>query len=354
VTKTDVAAVDAAALETWFRESARDLPWRRRRTGYTGLVSEAMLQQTQVERVRDRYAAFMRRFPTVRTLAEADEQEVLAAWQGLGYYRRARNLHAAARMIMADFAGRVPRTADELRRLPGVGRYTAGAIASIVYGERTPLVDGNVQRVLARWFGDERAPSDPAALRWAWKAAEALVERAGDPGVFNEALMELGATVCTPKSPSCEACPMAGSCNAHRTGRADEIPPPRVLPDRTELHFHTVLVRRGTKLLFEQRASDGLWSRMWQTPTIEAPRPLRAKAVGARLPVPISDLTACGSFVHHTTHRHITFHVFTATSRARRGTWRVLDDIVDLPMSNAQRRVFTVAEEPALPFTDRK
>src|SRR5690606_31034689 len=165
----------AAAVETWFTSTARDLPWRRRRTGYTALVSEAMLQQTQVGRVIEKYESFMRRFPTLRALAEADEQSVLATWQGLGYYRRARHLHAAARAIVREHAGRVPCTAEELMHLPGVGRYTAGAIASIVFGERTPLVDGNVQRVLARLVADDRSPTATEAVRDSWQHADDLV-----------------------------------------------------------------------------------------------------------------------------------------------------------------------------------
>ena len=199
-----MAGRDAAivrALCGWFRRKARDLPWRRRRTGYTALVAEAMLQQTQVARVVERYRAFLRRFPSVRVLAEAREQQVLAEWQGMGYYRRARNLHAAAKMIVRDFGGRVPRTADKLRKLRGVGRYTAASIASIVYGERTPLVDGNVQRVLARLDARPGRAQDPKLVKWAWRRAAELVELVDSPGSLNEGLMELGAVVCTPGSP---------------------------------------------------------------------------------------------------------------------------------------------------------
>ncbi|MHC4652819.1 MAG: A/G-specific adenine glycosylase [Planctomycetota bacterium] len=198
-----------AALCAWFRREARDLPWRRRRTGYTALVSEAMLQQTQVARVVERYRAFVRRFPNVRRLAKAREQAVLAEWQGMGYYRRARNLHAAAKMIVGEFGGRVPRTADQLRTLPGVGRYTAASIASIVYGERTPLVDGNVQRVLARLDVKSGRAQDPQLVKWAWERTGQLVALAESPGSLNEGLMELGAVVCTPRNPTCETCPVA-------------------------------------------------------------------------------------------------------------------------------------------------
>ena len=342
VAELGIPDADIRALEAWYHANARDLPWRRRRNGYTALVAESMLQQTQVERVRDRFTAFLRRFPSVAALAEADEQAVLAEWQGLGYYRRARSLHAAARAVVAEHGGRVPRTASALRTLPGVGPYTAGAIASIVYGERAAIVDGNVQRVLARWAGNDAPPNDTATVKWTWATAGGLVTRCDDPGVFNEALMELGATVCTPKTPSCVACPVRGSCVAHRTDRVHEIPPPKTAPPRRTVHFHTCVIRRGTRVLFEQRPGSGLWSRMWQTPTVEAGTALAAVDFVSRLPVTISDMTAAGRFVHQTTHRRVEFHVYTAMSRARRGVWRAADDLADLPMSNAQRRVLEV------------
>jgi len=208
------------ALERWFARHARDLPWRRRRTGYRALVAEVMLQQTQVSRVAERYVEFLRRFPTVRGLAEADEQEVLAAWQGLGYYRRARNLHAAARLIVAERGGRIPRTVDGLRQLPGVGRYTAGAIASIVYGAPAPIVDGNVQRVIARWDANDAPPADASTVAETWRRAEDLVGATARPGVLNEALMELGATVCTPVNPMPRRRVVRGA-----TGRAPGLHP---------------------------------------------------------------------------------------------------------------------------------
>jgi A/G-specific adenine glycosylase len=169
------------------------------------LVSELMLQQTQVSRVVERFANFMARFPTVRSLADAPEQEVLAAWQGLGYYRRARFLHRAAQAIRDMHGAEVPDNVAALAALPGVGRYTAGAIASIVFGQAAAIVDGNVLRVLSRLADHETRMGDPAAERWAWRESTRLVQVASAPGVTNEALMELGATVCTPAAPRCDA-----------------------------------------------------------------------------------------------------------------------------------------------------
>lgn len=333
------------SLCAWFEREARDLPWRRRRSGYRALVAETMLQQTQVSRVVERYVEFLRRFPTVRRLAAASEQEVLAAWQGLGYYRRARNLLQAARRIVRDHGGRVPRDAAELRRLPGVGRYTAAAIASIVYGRAEPLVDGNVRRVLARLEardGGSGSSGGPAAS-WAWDRAAALVAAAPRPGVLNEAVMELGALVCTPAAPRCPRCPVAAHCRALRQGRQEEIPAPRPPPRRRCEHHHAVVVVRGEKVLLERRGSEGMWSSMWQVPTVEAERPLAGREIVRALAAAVASLEPRGSFEHRTTHRWITFHVFVAAGRLRRGRWCDPAQLAAAPMSNAQRRVLARA-----------
>jgi len=191
----------AAAVEAWFVDAQRELPWRRVRNGYTALVSEAMLQQTQVARAVELYEPFMRRFPTVGALAEASEQEVLAAWQGLGYYGRARRLHAAARAIAERFEGEVPADIDALRSLPGVGRYTAGAIASIAFGARVPIVDTNVARVLMRVDARAGTSANPENVEWCWERAAQLVEACTNASHFNEGLMELGAIVCSSAAP---------------------------------------------------------------------------------------------------------------------------------------------------------
>ncbi len=326
----------------WFARAARDLPWRgRRRTGYRALVVEAMLQQTQVSRVVPAYLEFLRRFPTVQSLAAAPEQSVLAAWKGLGYYRRARSLHAAAQSIVRDFHGRVPRDAATLRALPGVGRYTAGSIASIVYGRREPLVDGNVARVLARLWAD--AEADP------WVHALALVSVAPEPGVFNEALMELGALVCTPASPRCGACPIAAHCRARAAGIQGSIPPPKRPARRRREHHHAVVIRRGGRTLLEQRPDRGMWSGMWQVPTVESPRRLDHAQIRSALRAPAARFVPCGTFLHQTTDRTITFHVYTATTSRRPpgAAWVGVATLELLPMSNAQWRVLRLAQADA-------
>ncbi len=330
----------------WFLRAGRALPWRGRgRSGYAGLVSEAMLQQTQVGRVVERYRSFMRVFPSVGALAGGSSSSVLALWQGLGYYRRARHLHAAAVMVESEFGGRVPRTVDRLRRLPGVGRYSAGAIASIVYGRAEAMVDGNVARVLARLAGRDGVGG--GAGEWAWSRSAELVGVAETPGVFNEGLMELGAEVCTPRSPSCGSCPLRRLCVAYRLGLQETIPAPRKAARRLREYHHAVVVRRGVgaraRLLLERRPSSGMWADMWQVPTVEAGRVLPVGAVRAGLSASVTQLKKVASFEFGTTHRLITFCVYTARSRQRRGVWRCADDLGDLPMSNAQRRVLARA-----------
>jgi A/G-specific adenine glycosylase len=240
----------AGAIVSWFAENARALPWRSRRSGYTALVSEIMLQQTQVDRVEPRYRAFLKRFPSVQSLAEADEADVLKAWEGLGYYRRARMLHAAARIIVSDMGGRIPRNLGELRRLPGVGRYTAGAICSIVHGQKTAIVDGNIARLLARIDGVHLPRGEQAFDTWCWKRAQTLVDASDDPARFNEGMMELGAVVCTPRSPRCRGVP--GAYVLYRFAAGDpggsarpsgQVRPQRCAPSRG--HHHEGLAHPG-------------------------------------------------------------------------------------------------------------
>lgn len=340
----------ARALERWFTRNARDLPWRaidprlKRRDAYHSLVSEAMLQQTQVARVLEKYPAFIARFPTVRRLARADEQSVLAAWSGLGYYRRARNLHRAAKMIVEEFEGKVPRDIASLRRLPGVGRYTAGAIASMVYGDAEPLVDGNVQRVLLRVEGRDVKEPDRARETWVWLRAEQLVKATNNPGAMNEALMELGATVCTPANPRCTACPLARACIAARDGTQDQIPKSAKQATKRDVYHTVVVVCSRGRVLVEQRPSGkGLWAAMWQPITIERDDRAATRAELLRT-FRLSSASKIDSFDHMTSHRRVRFEVWKGRASGvapKRGEWIARDRLNQLPIGNAQRRILT-------------
>ncbi|MEZ6318692.1 MAG: A/G-specific adenine glycosylase [Phycisphaerales bacterium] len=332
----------AGVLVRWFAAHARDLPWRTpERDPWRALVSEIMLQQTQVSRVADRYPAFVERFPTPRAMAAADEGDVLALWSGLGYYRRARALHAAARAIAHDHAGVVPADVRSLASLPGVGRYTAGAIASMVFGLPEPAVDGNVIRVLLRLHASDRSQDAPATRAWAESTARELAEATDDPGALAEALMELGATVCTPKSPTCEGCPVRAGCRAFAEGRQHEIPAPKARKAPRDLFCASVVSAdaRG-RLLVEQRPDAGMWGGLWQAPTLErddrTPNAAEVRAfVGAR------SARRRDTFVHQTTHRTVRFEVWLAEG-ARAGAGRerrTPGEIAALGLSNPQRRI---------------
>ncbi len=331
-----------AALCTWFEREQRDLPWRRQRSGYTALVAEAMSQQTQVVRVIKQYEAFIAQLPDVYALAAADEEAVLRLWNGLGYYRRARNLHAAAKRVVQDYHGEVPLEAEHLRGLPGVGPYTAGSIASIVGGAREPIVDANVLRVLQRWDADSGEVSDKQTIDRCWSRAKELVLQAKQPGVFNEALMELGATICTPRSPKCKVCPVARYCQAHKQGRQNEIPPVRKASQTpTEYHHAVVLHRRGA-VYVDQRDASGLWAGLWQPPTIEAPRKLRPSSFCNRLPMRIERPQLRSEFEFKTSSRRVIFRVYTGVTRIRSGRWQQIDALDALPLSSAHQKVLQI------------
>ena len=246
-------------LLQWYLAHARDLPWRESRDPYRVWLSEIMLQQTRVAAVIAHYHEFLRRFPTVEKLAAAREASVLAAWSGLGYYRRARMLHAAAKVVVREKGGKFPATAKDLRALPGVGRYTAAAIASIAFGEPAAVVDGNVERVLQRVSGRRLTGED------FWLQAERLLDRER-PGDFNQAMMELGATVCTPRAPACLSCPVVELC-ATRGELAGSTKPPR--QKKREIHY--ALDCRNGSVFLVQRAPDArLMAGMWELPEVDA------------------------------------------------------------------------------------
>ena len=261
-----------AGLVAWYAGSARALPWREDRDPYRILVSEMMLVQTTVAAVVPFFERFVARFPDIRTLAEADEADVLKAWEGLGYYRRARHLHAAARAVMRDHGGVIPDGPDALRALPGVGRYIAGAILSFAFGRAAPIVEANTRRVLARWLaweGDVRSSASQARL---WAAAERIVPD-DDPATFNQAFMELGALVCVPRQPMCLVCPVASDCRARQLGRQDDLPvvTPRAAP--REVFEACAAVFDGSDLLMVRRGPGGLWADFWELPTVHVAGP---------------------------------------------------------------------------------
>lgn len=258
----------AATLLGHYRKTARKLPWRDNPTAYGVWVSEMMLQQTQVATVLPYYQRWMDRFPTLESLANAPQADVLGLWQGLGYYARARALHAGASHVMQELGGQLPRTAPELQQLPGIGPYTAGAIASIAFEEPAPIVDGNVIRVLSRVFGLEGSPMHQPLKGFLWELAEALVPKTSARD-FNQALMEFGALCCTPKSPLCHECPMRQRCTAYATRSVDRLPELPKRPQVTAVVNVAALIMRHGKLLVGQLPEGApRWPSMWQLPNV--------------------------------------------------------------------------------------
>lgn len=256
----------SAAVLNWFDQHGRkNLPWQQEKSAYNTWVSEIMLQQTQVTTVIPYYKRFMERFPSIVDLAEAPIDEVLHLWTGLGYYARARNLHKAAQQVATEFGGIFPTAPEQLESLPGVGRSTAGAIASIAGGRRAAILDGNVKRVLARFAAIEGWSGSTGVQKQLWALAETLTpyERFGD---YTQAMMDLGATLCTRSKPKCERCPLAQQCQALAQNRVKELPHPRpkkVLPEKQTL---MLIVRRGTEVLLQQRPPTGIWGGLYSFP----------------------------------------------------------------------------------------
>ena len=339
-------------LLAWYRKHRRDLPWRRSDDPYAVWLSEVMLQQTRVETVRGYYERFLERFPTITDLAVADEEDVLKAWEGLGYYSRARNLHRAARTVVEDHGGALPDTYDGLLALPGVGAYTAAAVSSIVFDRPHPALDGNVMRVLSRLLrveGDLRRASTRAEMV---RAGEALMPRTG-AGDLNQALMELGARVCAPAQPRCPDCPVAHWCRA-----LAELEDPSVLPlrpvrkPRPHLQVTAGIIRRAGKVLLAKRPPGGMLAGLWEFPGGKQERgenlvDCLRREIQEELEITIDVEEEVVSVEHQFTHLSITLHAFAARYRSGRARavgcsafeWIDVDRLKNFAIPRADHRV---------------
>jgi A/G-specific adenine glycosylase len=339
-------------LLEWFAANGRDLLWRRNRTPYRIWISEVMLQQTQVITVEPYYERFLDRFPTVEALADASLEQVLKLWEGLGYYARARHLHAAARQLVSANGGTLPDRFDDLKALPGVGSYTAGAIASIAFGQRVPAVDGNARRVLCRIFGIRRDVTRSATERELEQLAVKLLPEE-QPGAFNEALIELGATICAPQGPSCSRCPVDELCWAYAEGEQEALPVRR--SRRQVPHYDVaaaVTVRDDGAVLVAKRNTDAMLGGLWEFPggkceDGESLAECLAREMREELGVEVEVGEPLTVVPHAYTHFRITLHAFWC--RLRSGEPRCLDcaafrwvnpqDLDELPMSRVDRKV---------------
>ncbi len=342
------------ALLRWYRREKRDLPWRRTRDPYAIWVSETMLQQTRVETVIPYYERFLARFPTVEALADADGDDLMEHWAGLGYYRRARNLQAAARKLVEEYGGELPDDVEALLALPGVGRYTAGAVASIAFDRDAPIVDGNVARVLARLLDLREEISSPAVQKRLWEEA-AVLAKGPHPGDLNQALMELGARVCTPRSPGCLLCPIRRHCAALQHGDPESLP--RKKPKKAPLRVEgvAVWVPRQHRWLAARRPPEGLLGGLWELPggelaSGETPEAGAARCLRERLGLELDELRGIGVVEHVFTHRILSLHVLGATARGGRvrrsgydaHRWAPLAALHELPLSAVARKALAL------------
>ncbi len=355
------------ALLTWFDRTARPMPWRKSQDPYAIWISEIMLQQTQVQTVIPYFLRFLTRFPNVTLLAAAPLEEVLKLWAGLGYYRRAKQLHLAAKTIQATHNGLFPREYAHILALPGIGRYTAGAVGSIAFGLHVPVLDGNVMRVLSRLLTFTDDIARPAAQKKLWQIADRLLpdSRVGD---FNQALMELGATLCKPVAPACAVCPIRLWCRAFADNRVEDFPH-KTARKKTSIVHHVSLIiyhrraRLGNTKLVLKRPDGGLWSGLWEFPTFETRRGKVAPAditrwVLENIGLQIRILPGANYIRHQLTHRTMCYQVFTARVLGRKITTasqlpfcgphryesaRWLKKISDVPIGRVTEKIAAVA-----------
>ena len=337
----------ARAVESWFARHQRPLPWRQTYDPYHVWISEVMLQQTRMEVVLPRYGAFLERFSTLSALAGSTEAAVLTAWSGLGYYRRARMLRAAAQEIVKRFAGRIPDTVDRLLSIPGIGRYTAGAISSIAFDRVAPIVDGNVARILARLEGIDEAVGSPALMRAAWLSAEALVASARSPRALNQGIMEIGALVCTPRNPKCDRCPLTRFCVAYDEQRVSELPRPKAptATRRMTIPLYVITDAKGRVLLRHERGP--LMDAMFHLP--HGTRDL--------FDVPLLHTRSReprGRFLHTVTNRRIEFLVYTAKLKVRAPrSYAWIDDVSEVAHPSYVKKALALVRRSAVSRLDR-
>jgi len=304
----------------WFRRAARPVSWRGTKDPYAIWIAEIALQQTRVDQGTPYIERLLHHFPTVHALAKADLDEVIKLWEGLGYYARARNLHAAAQRIVRDRAGRMPASAAEWLEMPGVGRYSAGAIASIAFGEAVPVLDGNVKRVLARLIDLDQSIDDPKITQRLWDLTEFLV-RGAHPGDFNQGMMELGAQICTPRSPACLVCPVQKFCRAHAAGTVDARPLRRTKASTPHHHVVIAAIKKNGRYLLGKRPQDGLLGGLWEFPggKIE-PGETHAAALRRELREELGIRITVGDHVasvdHAYSHFRVSLHVYRCEHRS--------------------------------------
>ncbi len=332
-------------LLNWYRQNGRTLPWRGHRDSYAVWVSEIMLQQTRVETVIPYFEKWIKRFPTVKALAQSSEQDVLNLWEGLGYYSRARNLHQAAKIVIEQYNGELPHDLDALRELPGIGRYTVGAIASMAFGMDEPTLDGNIRRVLARVFDVSEPADSRAGEKILWELAAKHLPK-GEAGNYNQALMDLGATTCLPKNPHCLICPVMCLCKAHELGIQEKRPvmkPKKKTPHY--IHAAAVIEKNG-RVLLAKRPSKGLLGGMWEFPNARVngdPAKELAKTIQTATRLKVRRKEALEIVEHAYSHFSVATHPFrcelVSMPENQNLKWVRVGELEDYPMGRIDRQI---------------
>ncbi len=343
-----------ASLAKWYRKEKRDLPWRATQDPYYILVSEFMLQQTQVKTVIPYYQRWIKSYPTAQVLAEAREDSVLKHWEGLGYYSRARNLHRSAKMIVEEFHNQVPDTLDKILKLPGVGRYTAGAVLSIAYDQSIPVLDGNVKRVISRLFCLPENGANQASENRLWQVAESLIPAEG-AGDFNQALMEIGATVCLPQKPLCLLCPLNTVCQAKRKGVQEQFPPAKIKSATKKIAVSAAVIQRNGKIYIQQRPQKGLMGGLWEFPggkleKDESPEDCLEREIKEELGVQIAIKKKILTIKHSYTQFRVTLHVFTCDLKPGRIRATSCEEWKWVTLKNIQQYPFPAANVKILNY----
>ncbi len=331
----------------WYEKNKRDLPWRRTNDPYAIWVSEIMLQQTQVATVIPYYKKFLKSFPTVRHLARADLSKVLKVWEGLGYYSRARNLHRASRIVSNHFNGKIPDNPTNLRTLPGVGRYTAGAILSIAFNKEAPVLDGNVKRVLSRLFAIANPSTSGKTGPHLWFLSESLIPK-GEAGSFNQGLMDLGATTCTPKEPRCPQCPLRDLCKGKASGDPERFPTKALKKKIPHIEAVCAVIQRNGKVLLRRRPSEGLLGGLWEFPNWKIEEKQRSRprlrlrsSIKKEIGLNVEVKEPVGTFQQTYSHFKLTLHTYYCQSRDEKeqGKWVPVSKLRLFPMSRIHRRI---------------
>ena len=334
----------------WFKKYGRDLPWRRTRDPYAIWVSEIMLQQTQVNTVIPYYRNFLKAFPTRNHLAKADLSKVLKVWEGLGYYSRARNLHRASQVVLNRFHGIIPNNLNDLLSLPGIGRSTAGAILSFAFQKEAPILDGNAKRVISRLFAVSDNPAKGKTEDLLWKISESLIPK-GFSNPFNQALMDLGSMLCTPREPQCSKCPLCDLCRGKASGEPERFPTKTIRKKIPHIEAISAVILKNGKVLPIQRPPEGLLGGLWEFPNwpIEEKKDFKEylrQKVKSEIGVRVKSKEPIGSFHQTYSHFKLTLHVFHCQylNGKAKGKWVPVRNLPLLPMSKLHRRIANTLE----------